>query len=378
MSLKVLVLDVSNTTLKSDLTLQPGIEDFLSFCREKDLKIAFVTNTPAYKRIIPRQNIEHDIIVTPDEVGKKKPSPDYITFIEKQLKIPREKFIYIGDRDRTDAFCASNAKVLYFSATWANKSPNYGITVSSPQVVKKLIVKYLLKEDYWYWKLDTTDQRDRNIKVYAMLDCTSRIKDYAVEALKWGVLKYRFFFMFHLVASLYFSRIYKEIDYWTNYPSHNVGDSLNPTMDSIMRMFTKEVNKKHLNLFQRHTESRNSGASRRRGQRVGFENQLNTINVNPSLKRKISGARVLVLDDFTTEGNSFECARNLLFEAGASNVICVSIGKYGNKYNMVTTKSKFNPFAPINSSEVRCEKTTLRNAEFNNDITPVLEESFDI
>lgn len=378
MSIKVVVLDVSKTTLTTDFTLQPGMEEFLNFCRENDLKVAFVTNTPLYKKIIPRQNIEHDIIVTPDDVGINKPSPKYINFIEEQLEIPKDRFIYIGDNDRTDAFCAANAKVLYFCSTWANANPIYGISVSSPQIVERIIKKYLLKEDFWYWKLETNDQRNRNIQIYAMLSCASRIKDYAVEALKWGVLRYRFFFMFHLVASLYLSGIYKETDCWTNYPSHSEGDSVNPMMDSIMKKFTKEVKTKHLNLFRRHTESRDSGASRRRGRRVGFENQLGTIHINPLLRSQVRGANVLVLDDFTTQGYSFECARNLLFKAGANNVICVSIGKYGYRYNAVTIESDFNPFEPINSSEIKYNEITLSTGVINNNVTTTLEESFDI
>jgi len=378
MSIRVVVLDVSKTTLTSDLTLQPGMEDFLCFCREKDIKIAFVTNSPFYKNIITRQNIEHDIIVTQEEIGKKKPSPDYIYYIENQLGIPRDRFIYIGDKDRTDAFCAANANVLYFSATWANRNPTYGIKVSSPQIVERLIRQYLLKENFWYWKLETSDEKDRNVQVYAMLNCASHIKNYAVEALKFGMLRYRFFFMFHLVASLYLSGIYKEVNCWTNYPSSSVSDSINPIMDNIMRKFTTEVKKKHMNLFLRHTQSRDSGASRYSGRKVAFENQLSTININPLFRRKIRGARVLVLDDFTTEGYSFECARNLLFEAGASNVICVSIGKYGFRHNVVTIQDEFNPFNRINTSKIRYNKTTLEANEINNNVTKDLEESFDV
>jgi hypothetical protein len=96
------------------------------------------------------------------------------------------------------------------------------------------------------------------------------------------------------------------------------------------------------------------------------------------LRNHIAEDNVLVLDDFITEGNSFECARNLLFAAGAANVVCVSIGKYGQRYNLVTIKSEFNPFAPIDSSKIKYERTPSSEGEINNNVTAVLEESFDI
>jgi beta-phosphoglucomutase-like phosphatase (HAD superfamily) len=173
MSIKVVVLDVSNTTLKPNLSVQPGIVEFLGFCRDKGLKIAFVTNTPQYKKIIQRMNIEHDIIVTPEEVNNKKPSPEFIYFIEKKLAIPRDRFIYTGDTDKTDAYCAAHASVLYFCSTWANQRPVYGIPVSSPEVIQRLIRKYLLKDDCWYFKLETSDARGKNIRICALLDCAS-------------------------------------------------------------------------------------------------------------------------------------------------------------------------------------------------------------
>ena len=58
---------------------------------------------------------------------------------------------------------------------------------------------------------------------------------------------------------------------------------------------------------------------------VDFLNQINTMQLNG---KSIEGKSILVIDDFTTAAYSFECARNLLLEAGAAEVVSVALGKY--------------------------------------------------
>jgi hypothetical protein len=55
-----------------------------------------------------------------------------------------------------------------------------------------------------------------------------------------------------------------------------------------------------------------------------------------------------VVDDFATGGYSFECARNLLIEGGASDVACVALGKYGLRYHIVSPRPGYSwdPFSP--------------------------------
>jgi hypothetical protein len=38
------------------------------------------------------------------------------------------------------------------------------------------------------------------------------------------------------------------------------------------------------------------------------------------------------MDDFTTQGYSGECARQLLLQAGAGEVVCINVSKYGRDY----------------------------------------------
>ncbi len=57
---------------------------------------------------------------------------------------------------------------------------------------------------------------------------------------------------------------------------------------------------------------------------------------------------MIVIDDFTTEAYGFETARNFLFNAGASSVICIAVGKYPKPYYAFYPKAdvEWNSFAP--------------------------------
>ena len=57
---------------------------------------------------------------------------------------------------------------------------------------------------------------------------------------------------------------------------------------------------------------------------------------------------MLVVDDFETEGYSMECARNLLMQAGAADVLCVSVSKYHKPRYVFTPANGYawDPYAP--------------------------------
>jgi hypothetical protein len=65
---------------------------------------------------------------------------------------------------------------------------------------------------------------------------------------------------------------------------------------------------------------------------VTLDNQLQTICLDPSMSDKIVGQSAIVIDDFTTQGYSFETARNFLLNAGASSITCIAVGKYPGRY----------------------------------------------
>ncbi|WP_091585294.1 phosphoribosyltransferase [Alteribacillus bidgolensis] len=64
----------------------------------------------------------------------------------------------------------------------------------------------------------------------------------------------------------------------------------------------------------------------------GAKRHLDTIHLNPEYQGKLKGKKVVVLDDYTANGYSFECARNLLLNQGVKELIFVTIGTFQNVY----------------------------------------------
>lgn len=62
-----------------------------------------------------------------------------------------------------------------------------------------------------------------------------------------------------------------------------------------------------------------------KGGRRSLEKHLKTIQVRHP--EYIQGQTVLILDDVSTTGASFEACKKLLLEAGATNVVCLAMGK---------------------------------------------------
>ena len=83
----------------------------------------------------------------------------------------------------------------------------------------------------------------------------------------------------------------------------------------------------------------------------------------------------MVIDDFITNGYSTECARNLLYAGGASDVISIGIGKYGSSCYHVSMDYDLNPYRPVKYDSAKIHEDLVRSA-FNADATMEVENSF--
>ena len=201
------------------------------------------------------------------------------------------------------------------------------------------------KSEYWWWTCSTTDRKNRRVTSRALVDASgagnSTLQYDLLHMLKEGkaaqVGAWRLvdFVMLHLLGSIYGEGLYSSVDLWTVYPGHTGGP--NTVIHSVMDRLVKLFRDKYLDdLLLRHKESIDSGHARLGGSTVDFSNQINTILVNSAHRLRIPGKRILVFDDFETQGYSSECARNLLLEAGTADVIWVNIAKYRKARHIVT------------------------------------------
>jgi len=367
MGINTVILDISGTTLKSDGTPQPKIPQLLKFLRDSEINIVFVTNQSSERRKLIRSELPYDLLLSPIDVSYvKKPSPNYIDSAIYKLRTSYSKCIYVGDNDRTDAFCAANRKLLYFSAHWSNPRAKYGIKIQSPTTLLNYITSFLMKDEFWGWEYSGNDRNGFSIEAKTLFDShNSGLKTFAVDALKRNHQIYLRKFAHHLIGSIYLSKIFHSIDIWSTYPSHNQGDSINKTLEGIIKVATQESHKLYLDLFIRHTTSKDSGKARYYGSSVDFENQISTVHLNPKYADKIKNKSILLIDDFITKGYSSECARNLLYRAGAKSVISIACGKYGDAFKNISIDEDFDAFEVINPDELTIYEKTV-NGKFNN------------
>ena len=319
------------------------IQDVINVIQDlhrQDIKIAILANEPSrhrIKEICSKYQLPIDLIVTPEYIRKKKPSPEFVYYACERLGVKPNQTIYIGSHPRTDLFCAHNAKIFFFTANWflQKEDIEYALRLDTPQELISYLNIFFSKRYPWSWIVNDTrfgyPVKIRALMPYAQSADDSKIRElskYAVQ-IKWGQHNVVQFFSLHLLTSLYLENIH-DYKYWIIYPSSEPGKRntlLNNIFEYIIRFFhSKEKFDNIDKIIVRLHKAEKSAYTRSQGKSVDFLNQTGTVGLDEEFASKIEKRTVLVIDDFTTEGFSFECARNLLFSVGAKDVICVAIG----------------------------------------------------
>lgn len=180
-------------------------------------------------------------------------------------------------------------------------------------------------------------------------------RDLRVEGVDyWGFLNRR------LLTALVADGVVAGVDTWTWMPSSGGA----PPKARFLRAFdlaARVLRDVHApGLLVRHRPSIKQAFARARGEPPTFENQVQTMPLNPALRSRVEGKHVLVADDFCTEGLSFEWARNLLLAAGARDVTLVAFGRYDDEYGIYTPRPgrTVDPWRP----------STLGDADFRREV----------
>lgn len=98
-----------------------GVEEFIKWIREKDIKIAIITDCETEYQIKKLNNLDMlkyiDVIVTSEEIGKEKPSSYGFLLAINKLGGKCEECIMIGDNYKKDIIGANNLNICSF---WFN------------------------------------------------------------------------------------------------------------------------------------------------------------------------------------------------------------------------------------------------------------------
>jgi hypothetical protein len=300
-----------------------------------------------------------------------KPQAAATDFILEKQGWSRREVVLIGNSD-VDMKTASTGRLMFLNATWHGIANPYGFQFESPLDIARFIDCLCLGLNDWFWAIN-----DGALRVYAMApfstlssqylqahaysaNARATSKDGMGDATFWGRL---------LAARVYFSGLVDEIDYITAYPGHApnskptvIADALNILGGSLRKSYLPD-------LLIRHKQALKSQTARIAGKTVDVVNQLTTILLNAHPQRGMtgnayksmpvrSGKTVLLVDDFCTEGNSFEAGRAFINSTGAATICLSWLKTIKTDYRAIFPPIKIkNPYKPTGPGPTPSTKT---------------------
>ena len=306
-----------------------------------------MTNRPAseVERRAKRSGLAIDFL----SCNERKGSGKLVGAFCDSLKCEPHEMLTVGE-DKFGFIEAINGRSFCFHAEWSSSLSEYGIHLAAPSELLEYLDIFFMKSALWYATLDARDSLKRTVTFRALIDGdgagSAKTKQALIETLKEkrdqklaGASLSRFMMM-HMIVSAYLDGLLSIDRYqalWQIYPGHSPDSTPPPVILATIQGFklfrSKTANRAYYGL-QRLAEAPKSSAARFKNERhlVRFTNQMNTIAIAPATA--VASKRVLVVDDFSTEGYSLEAARNMYLSAGAKSVVLLAFGKYGSRYDL--------------------------------------------
>jgi predicted amidophosphoribosyltransferase len=337
--------DENNNVRKEIFTLMDLIKD-------RDIQVGLVTRSAAlYKKIIYESFPQSDKI-------KYARRGDWSRKI-----VENNKNIMLIGAVNEDIYIAANNKILLINPTWIDVEENiqkYGFKLKNfHQIIQCIDILGLETQLLYDFRVD---EKTRLIavsnanKYYAVKNEEEMIKKY-MGTLKYGNDYYKYAVYFHYLTMIFGMEEFHDVDYWMAFPS-STGSNENNIYDIVKRTRYLLNNRRSGELFIRHTPAEKSTSmSRTKRLQEGCRRHLETIHLNPKYKGKLKGKKVCVIDDYTTNGASFESARNLLIHEEVREIILVAIGTFQKSYNKEDYKITGNVYEPGANFTLMGEKT---------------------
>ncbi len=272
----------------------------------------------------------------------------------KNIGLKKSEILVLGAKD-ADFFMAVNSQTLLVTAKWLPdlelKIKNYGVGIGTPASIN-LVLRLLESKQPWYFQSHTQAP-----KIYALTDAgtigvTDQPTRQAIEALKSclkdGLQKRKAAFNVHLLSSLNVTEEFRRAKWWGWYPSSQSSDSVMEDFTTLARTTFKR--REYGPIFIRHRAAQKRHIQRG-AVRTDPSGQLETIHINPEYKGRLKGESVVILDDYLTYGLSFGVANAMLRKAGTNDVICVAMGKFGNRAQSYEINISGDVFKPMTSGD---------------------------
>lgn len=258
-------------------------------------------------------------------------------FIEGNKKISNNDFIMIGSVEE-DIRIVANNKIVLFNPTWLQvneKIVKYGFRIESVDKLIRCIDILNLENKFMFDSkinekttlIALCDARE----YYAVADELEMLKRYK-GVLKFNQEPYQYAVYFHYVCNLLNDNRFKDVDYWMAVPSSS-GSNNNYVYEMVANTRYLMNDRKKEDLFIRHKPAKKS-TYMNNDERInlGCTRHFDTIHLNPKYKGKLTGKKICVIDDYVTNGTSFETIRNLLENEGVKEIILLAIGSFKKPY----------------------------------------------
>ena len=353
-----------------DAQLFPELTKLIVWLRNEGIQPVFVGNHPwiATTQDGPARDLK-DVLAphwgeTPWYIAQHgdmpfKPRADAMEHVlEKQGWNPHEA-IYVGNTE-DDMKTARNGKLLFLNALWHGEANPYGFQFKSPRDIARFVDCFCLGINDWFWALEAGDLQVYALAPFSTLSAKyadaqgysyharNTAKDLGGDPVFWGRL---------LAATVYLSGLSEKISYITSYPGHSP-TSGKPVVNDALRILADSMRKTFIpDLLVRHIKAQKSQTARQAGRSVDHLNQINSIYlnatptknkageiyVNPPLRH---GKTVLIVDDFCTEGNSFEAARAYIQSTGAKSISLAWLKTINTDYREIRPIPRLIPYKP--------------------------------
>lgn len=246
--------------------------------------------------------------------------------------------IFIGNLNQ-DFFSAVNTKILFLFPEWIinpreEKALKYGVHVRNTEhLINMLHIFNNLNTLYYTLPVDelTTVYALTSANNYGATDDENEVINKFRQVLKENDKEYLDVIKLTLSSGLSINPLIQETDIWSIMPSS--GTTLNPTMldikDQIRYQYKSKLDTSEEPLLIRHTPTKKSHETPIFDRlEEGAAKHLSSIHINPYYRDRLKDKNVTILDDYVTNGISFESIRNLLATAGVKKINFIAIGRF--------------------------------------------------
>lgn len=299
--------------------------------QQKNIKLVLVTRSIGeYKEILNETFDEGEILIRERYPLSKK-------FIEKNPKISNRDFIMLGAVEE-DIRIVANNKIILFNPTWIQvdeKIHKYGFRIDSINKLIQCIDILNLENQFMF---DTKINEKTNLialcdarEYFAVKDELEMLRRYK-DVLKFNQEPYQYAVYFHYVCNLLNDERFMDVDYWMAVPSSS-GSNKNYVYEIVTNTRYLMNDRKKDDLFIRHTQAQKSTYMDNNERiRLGCARHFDTICLNPKYRGKLRDKKVCIIDDYVTNGTSFETLRNLLETEEVREIILLAIGTFKKPY----------------------------------------------